>query len=49
MLMLRENARIILIVLFLALGVCGCGRRSHRRVNYDRQNRNRIFIFQFAN
>ena len=47
--LLRQNARVFFVLLFLAIRIRGRCGRGHRRVDRHRQNRNRFFVFQLAN
>src|SRR5829696_4335668 len=49
MFLLRKDAGVVLILLFLAIGVGGCRQCRHWRVDRNRQNRNCFFVFQLSN
>ena len=47
--LLGQYARVFLVLFFFAIGVGRGSCRRHRRIDCDRENRNRVFVFQLAN
>src|SRR5207253_6844761 len=45
---MSKNARIILVLLLLSIAVSLRRRRSHRRINSHRQDRNAFLLFKLA-